>query len=113
MKQKAKNTAFGKEACKKQQLTANWKSPSNIALIKYWGKIPGQFPRNASLSFGLSKSVTQMQVKVVFDEVDDMRLDFRFEGQSQPAFASRIESYLIRLFPYLDYLKTARVIINS
>ena len=111
--QKAKHTHIGKETSEKRYLIANWKSPSNIALIKYWGKLPGQFPRNASLSFGLSKSVTQMQVKVIFDEVEDMCLDFRFEGQSQPAFAERIQKYLIKLQPSLEYLKTARVIINS
>jgi len=33
---------------------AGWKSPSNIALIKYWGKRDHQLPQNPSLSFTLS-----------------------------------------------------------
>ena len=40
-----------------------WKSPSNIALIKYWGKKPGQLPANPSLSMTLSKAVTYSWVK--------------------------------------------------
>lgn len=37
----------------------SWQSPSNIALIKYWGKKGFQLPANPSLSFTLSKSVTR------------------------------------------------------
>lgn len=39
--------------------TINWKSPSNIALIKYWGKYDVQFPRNPSISFTLENAFTQ------------------------------------------------------
>jgi len=28
-----------------------WQSPSNIALVKYWGKSEPQIPKNASISF--------------------------------------------------------------
>jgi len=37
---------------------SGWKSPSNIALIKYWGKKDIQIPLNASLSFTLSNCYT-------------------------------------------------------
>ena len=30
-----------------------WKAPSNIALVKYWGKMPHQIPANPSISFTL------------------------------------------------------------
>lgn len=46
-------------------LEASWKSPSNIALVKYWGKKPGQLPGNPSLSMTLSKAVTYTWVKAV------------------------------------------------
>ena len=36
-----------------------WRSPSNIALVKYWGKKGFQFPANASLSMTLSRSYTE------------------------------------------------------
>ena len=35
-----------------------WKTPSNIALVKYWGKTDPQIPKNASISFTLSNSHT-------------------------------------------------------
>uniref|UniRef100_A0A3Q2XTX1 Diphosphomevalonate decarboxylase-like N-terminal domain-containing protein n=1 Tax=Hippocampus comes TaxID=109280 RepID=A0A3Q2XTX1_HIPCM len=30
-----------------------WKAPSNIALVKYWGKLENQIPANPSISFTL------------------------------------------------------------
>jgi len=38
-------------------------SPSNIALVKYWGKRPVQIPENASLSFTLSACRTETSIK--------------------------------------------------
>ncbi len=38
---------------------SSWKSPSNIALIKYWGKKETQIPLNPSLSFTLSNCNTE------------------------------------------------------
>ena len=35
-----------------------WNSPSNIALVKYWGKKDNQIPQNPSISFTLSESYT-------------------------------------------------------
>ena len=40
-----------------------WQSPSNIALIKYWGKKENQIPLNPSLSFTLNKCNTITKVK--------------------------------------------------
>ena len=38
--------------------TITWQSPSNIALVKYWGKHGKQLPRNPSLSMTLNASYT-------------------------------------------------------
>ena len=35
-----------------------WESPSNIALIKYWGKKKDQIPENPSISFTLTNCKT-------------------------------------------------------
>ena len=32
-----------------------WQSPSNIALVKYWGKKENQIPANPSVSFTLKR----------------------------------------------------------
>ncbi len=59
-----------------QKGTVEWRSPSNIALIKYWGKHKGQIPMNPSLSMTLKYAFTQTEVswepkntneKVAFD----------------------------------------------
>lgn len=47
---------------------ASWRSPSNIALIKYWGKKEGQLPANPSLSMTLSEACTTTKVTAL--EVD-------------------------------------------
>ena len=36
-----------------------WSSPSNIALVKYWGKSDIQIPKNPSISFTLNNCVTK------------------------------------------------------
>ena len=40
-----------------------WNSPSNIALVKYWGKKQNQIPQNPSISFTLSKCYTNTIVE--------------------------------------------------
>ena len=56
-----------------------WTSPSNIALIKYWGKHGRQLPRNPSISFTLSNCVTDTTVNYLIDEkLDALNIDFYF-----------------------------------
>src|SRR5690606_19144847 len=38
--------------------TCSWESPSNIALVKYWGKKQDQIPENPSISFTLTNCKT-------------------------------------------------------
>ena len=40
-----------------------WSAPSNIALVKYWGKKERQIPANPSISFTLKncKTITKFQ----------------------------------------------------
>lgn len=47
-----------------------WQSPSNIALIKYWGKRPGQLPLYPSLSMTLQEAFTQTRVEATLQEPD-------------------------------------------
>ena len=41
-----------------------YEAPSNIALVKYWGKFGNQFPRNASVSFTLSNCKSIFEIKL-------------------------------------------------
>ena len=69
-----------------------WRSPANIALVKYWGKKRGplpQIPENPSLSMTLSKSYTEMELSYEYDPVLSenercVHLDFTFEGKPHP-----------------------------
>jgi diphosphomevalonate decarboxylase len=60
-----------------------WRAPSNIALVKYWGKYGNQLPRNASISFTLNNAFTETSVKYVAktDGSKNIDLKFLFEGQ--------------------------------
>ena len=39
-----------------EEFKISWQSPSNIAIVKYWGKEKDQIPMNPSFSFTLDKS---------------------------------------------------------
>ena len=45
-----------------------WASPSNIALVKYWGKKGKQIPQNPSISFTLSEC--RSETFVTFEKAD-------------------------------------------
>ena len=83
-----------------------WRSPSNIALIKYWGKKGNQIPANASLSFTLSNSFTEteMQFSRKKNPSDNIDLAFYFEGKQQPDFEEKIKKYFTNLSEELPFL---------
>jgi diphosphomevalonate decarboxylase len=74
----------------------SWRSPSNIALVKYWGKKPGQIPANPSLSMTLSRAYTEMSVEFFPADGDGSLpfLEFLFEGRQNRKFADKISTYL-------------------
>ena len=78
----------------------SWRSPSNIALVKYWGKKPVQLPANPSLSMTLSRAYTEMTLD--FSPRDEKAnapwLEFLFEGRKQEQFEKKIALYLRSLF---------------
>lgn len=81
-----------------------WKSPSNIALVKYWGKKPEgvQLPSNASISFTLSNCATTTHL--TFTEQDELAIQVHLEGNEEPSFIPKIEQFLQRIahiFPFV------------
>ncbi|MGB0840540.1 MAG: diphosphomevalonate/mevalonate 3,5-bisphosphate decarboxylase family protein [Chitinophagales bacterium] len=85
-----------------------WQSPSNIALVKYWGKFGRQYPRNTSISFTLNNCHTQThlsyQRKDNYASAKDISLNFTFEGQSKPLFAEKITHFfdsITDIYPFL------------
>lgn len=82
-----------------------WACPSNIALVKYWGKKGKQLPQNPSISFTLSECRSETFVE--FEKADRFGFSFFFEGKENPAFGSKIEKFLIdnqAFFPFINQL---------
>lgn len=94
--------------------SVSWTSPSNIAIVKYWGKYPGQIPANASLSLTLSKAVSKTQIDFKYSKkISGPALAFEFEGKKQPDFANKISKFLNTLLPYLPWLQFTTLSIQS
>ncbi|MBR2770898.1 MAG: hypothetical protein IKD78_02615 [Bacteroidales bacterium] len=82
-----------------------WQSPSNIALVKYWGKRGKQLPQNPSISFTLSEC--RSETFVTFEKADRFGFRFFFEGKENPAFGAKIEKFLLEnqvFFPFINQL---------
>ena len=94
-------------------LKSTWRCPSNIALVKYWGKKPVQIPANPSLSFTLSNSYTEMDLTVWQHAGGELELKYLFEGEQNEAFESRIRGYLRNIYSYFPFLSGCRISINS
>lgn len=96
-------------------LVSYWQSPSNIALIKYWGKRGEQLPQNASLSISLSNAVTRTCVKFLPGQSNNigLDLDFTFSGERNPVFAARLKTYLESLTETFPFLSGSKLDIQS
>ena len=93
-----------------------WRSPSNIAIIKYWGKYGQQLPRNPSLSLTLAASCTDTQLEYALKEADDpagIHLEFNFHGEENEAFRGKVLDYLTSLLPVFPFLEQLKLTINT
>ena len=99
------NEAFKGEVPNDFQGRVGWQSPSNIALVKYWGKKGKQLPQNPSISFTLSECCTETYVQ--YEKAEHFGFKFFFEGQENPAFGAKIEKFLLdhqAFFPFINQL---------
>jgi len=87
-----------------------WKCPSNIALVKYWGKRDFQKPMNPSLSFVLRNAFTETSVELHKD--GDQKVEFYFEG-AVSSFGERIEKYLSQISIQLPWVNKYNFRIHS
>lgn len=85
----------------------SWQTPSNIALVKYWGKRDPQLPENTSISFTLSNCHTTTTLTYVQKEVKNDSFDFDviFEGEKNEAFKPKIATFFKRIEAYVPFLK--------
>ena len=87
-----------------------WISPSNLALIKYWGKYGRQLPRNPSISFTLdtAATTTTLSYRTKEKSSEEILLDFKFGGSSNEAFRAKLIKFLNSIadvFPFLTQLE--------
>ena len=74
--------------------TIIWESPSNIALIKYWGKMGVQLPRNPSLSMSLKASVSRFELTYSPKKAGEPDLIYSFEGKENKAFEEKLSKFI-------------------
>jgi diphosphomevalonate decarboxylase len=91
-----------------------WSAPSNIALVKYWGKKGNQLPANPSISFTLNTCKTITKLGFVKKQNDgNFSFDLLFEGQPKEDFKPKIQKFFERIEMYLPFLKEYHFTIDT
>lgn len=98
---------------KTNQFSFQWSSPSNIALVKYWGKKENQLPANPSISFTLNhcKTITKMNLERRFD--GNFTFELFFEGTPKPEFNQKINQFFLRIEKYCLYINDFHFVIDT
>ena len=93
--------------------TSSWKSPSNIALVKYWGKKSNgvQLPANASISFTLNNCATS--TKLTFWEGEDLAIKVHLEGDEEPSFIAKITKFLERISTIFPFVLNGKYLVET
>ena len=85
--------------------------PSNIALIKYWGKYEGQIPANPSISFTLSNCKTE--TKMIFKSGEKFSAKTFLAGKEETKFSEKIEKYFRSIEKYLPWILQGSFVIET
>lgn len=96
-----------------EKITVAWSSPSNIALVKYWGKVPHQIPCNPSVSFTLSKSLTTMEIEAAKKSGEGIEVEFYFHGEAQEKFKNKIVKFLESERERFSWINDYKLVIKS
>ncbi len=94
-------------------------APSNIALVKYWGKKANQIPANPSISFTLKncKTITKLTFEKHFDKLSvtksEFSFDLHFEGKPKEDFKPKIQKFFERIEGYCPFLKNYHFTIET
>lgn len=83
-----------------------YQSPSNIALVKYWGKYGEQLPQNASVSFTLSNCRTETILNYEKTmPTKDYQFEVYLEGKREESFEPKIAKFFERIETYVPFIK--------
>lgn len=93
----------------------SWRSPSNIAIIKYWGKHGQQLPRNPSISFTLDQAYTEtiLEYEPKTGADQGIALEFFFEDKPNPAFKTKVTKFLESIVDIFPFLRQLNLVIRS
>ena len=85
--------------------------PSNIALIKYWGKYANQIPANPSISYTLNHCNTQTSMEFFANE--PFSVQTFLAGNEEVKFAEKIEKYFKNIEQYLPWILKGKYVIKT
>ena len=90
-----------------------WTAPSNIAIVKYWGKLENQIPQNPSISLTLNKSITNTTLSLKPKNNKTPNLKFEFEGKKNQSFENKTRLFLNKIEYFFPFIKNHDLEIKS
>ena len=92
-----------------------WKSPSNIALVKYWGKSEPQIPKNTSISFTLNNchTTTTLEFSKKENPNNNYSIKVIFEGEIKEDFKPKIVKFFERIEKYIPFITEYDFVIKT
>jgi len=102
---------LGKEEFTTHNQTVSESCPSNIALIKYWGKYDHQIPANPSISYTLNHCKTNTIMEFLAGE--PFSVQTFLAGNEEVKFARKIEKYFRNIEQYLPWILQGKYIIKT
>ena len=93
--------------------TVSYQSPSNIALVKYWGKHGEQLPENASISFTLSNCHTETELHFEAKTGTEFEFEVYLDGNKEVGFEPKIRSFFERVEQYLPFLRNYMFVVKT
>ncbi|REC74651.1 diphosphomevalonate decarboxylase [Chryseobacterium elymi] len=102
---------LGKQNFTVHTQTVSESCPSNIALIKYWGKYDSQIPANPSISYTLNHCKTNTSMEFLADE--PFSVQTFLAGNEEVKFAEKIEKYFKNVERYLPWILKGKYIIRT
>ncbi len=102
---------IGKEDFTIHTQTVSASCPSNIALIKYWGKYKDQIPANPSISYTLNHCKTNTSIEFIAGE--PFSVQTFLAGNEEVKFAEKIDKYFRNIEQYLPWILKGKYTIRT
>lgn len=94
-----------------KNITARY--PSNIALVKYWGKYGNQLPCNPSVSLTLQKAFTETKLRISEKREKGTAVAFFFEGKPKKDFGERMLRFLKAQPEFAGLLTNFSIVVDT